>query len=339
MPFNFKIPGLIFFSVAVAGLLVFYVGNSFLAGPSASIKEFNISSGTGFYEISNKLAISGIIRSEILFEIYALATNSASQFKPGRYFLPSHVSIPKLVEILRNGPPEIAVIIIPGMTAKEIDDRLSSLGIINSGELINFDITPFAEKYQWLSLIKNKPKGAGGFLEGVLLPDTYNFFAGSNISLIVEKFLDNFKSKALTFFGDYNSLLKTINLASILEKEVPDYNDRRLIAGILIKRLNTQMPLQADATLLYFKCSARFLNCPALNGEDYKVDSPYNTYLHNGLPETPINNPSVEAIKAALTPQKSDYWYYLSDPKTKKTIFSKTLDEQNQNRAKYLLSR
>jgi len=339
MPFNFKTPGLVFFSVAVAGLLIFYVGNSFLVGPSASIKEFDISSGAGFYEISNKLAIEDIIRSEIVFEIYALATNSASQFKPGRYFLPSHISIPKLVEVLRNGPPEIAVLIVPGMTAKEIDDKLSSLGIIKSGELINFDITPLEEKYQWLSLIKDKPKGAGGFLEGFLLPDTYNFFAGSDTNLIVEKFLDNFKSKALTFFGDYNSLLKTINLASILEKEVPDYNDRQLVAGILIKRLSVGMPLQADAGLVYFKCSAKFINCPGLNQEDYKIDSPYNTYLHGGLPQTAIDNPSLEAIKAALNPQKSDYWYYLSDSETQKTIFSKTLDEQNQNRAKYLLNR
>ena len=99
------------------------------------------------------------------------------------------------------------------------------------------------------------------------------------------------------------------------------------------------MPLQVDATIVYIKCQGQFLDCPPARDADYKADSPYNTYLYSGLPSGPISNPSAKTIEAAANPVKSDYWYYLSDPKTQKTIFSKTLDEHNKNRYKYLLSR
>lgn len=151
--------------------------------------------------------------------------------------------------------------------------------------------------------------------------------------------MDNFKLKVLPFFENNPGLLKTVNLASLLEKEIPDYSERQIAAGILLKRLKAGMPLQVDAALVYIKCGGKFLNCPALKEEDYKIDLPYNTYLYGGLPKGPICNPGLGAIKAVLSPQQSDYWYYLSDPKTKKTIFSKTLDEHNRNRTKYLIKR
>ncbi len=326
MTFNFKILGLI-------GLLGIILALGFLniARPSfsASAKELQISPGASFSEILNKLDSEGFIRSKTIFRVYALITGSASQFKPGRYFLDTDVSIPALIKILTDGPVEVSVVIYPGMTLKEIDDRLSSLEIIKSGELINFDASSFKKDYPWIT----------DSLEGFLLPDTYNFFTGSDADSVARRVLSNFKAGVLPNFNGYDNIPKIINLAALLEKEVPDYNDRRIVSGILIKRLNIGMPLQVDASLIYAKCSGRFLNCPGLTADDYKIDSPYNTYVYNGLPKTAIGNPSLDAIKAALNPQKSDYWYYLSEQKTGKTIFSKTLEEHNQNRAKYLLNK
>lgn len=327
---DFKTSTLLILFVVIVGLLGFCLYNLFSPGPLVSAKEIDISSGAGFYEIVNRLSREGVIRSKVFFEIYALATNKASHLKPGRYFLNSHISIKELADVLKNGPQEISVVIFPGMTVKEIDDKLSSLTIIRSGELKNFNVSALKEKYGWLS---------DSSLEGFLLPDTYNFFTGSDVNFVAKKMLDNFSLKALPFFRDYSNLSKIINLASILEKEVPDYKDRCLVAGILAKRLAENMPLQVDATLLYFKCSGEFANCAGLTQVDYKNDSPYNTYLNNGLPKSAISNPSLEAIKAALNPEKSGYWYYLSDPKTDKTIFSKTLDEHNENRAKFLVNK
>ncbi len=277
-------------------------------------KDFEILKGASFAEISNKLKSEGIIRSKLIFQIYSLITGKAFKFKPGRYILNSNISLTELTKVLVNGPQEISVVISPGMTVSEIDEKLSALKIINSGELIN----------------------SGRSLEGYLLPDTYHFYVGSDINLVIHRFLENFNSKALPFFNNNVNILDTLILASLLEKEIPDYEEKRIAAGILLKRLKIGMPLQVDAALLYAKC-AGFLKCPKLVEADYKIDSVYNTYFYSGLPKSPISNPSLESIKAVLNYKKTDYLYYLSDPKTKKTIFSKTLDEHNKNRAKYIL--
>ena len=163
---------------------------------------------------------------------------------------------------------------------------------------------------------------------------------------MVEKILNNFKIKVLPLIQETSRAIdkndkmpRILILASYLEKEVIDDNDREIVAGIFEKRLKAGMPLQIDATVIYAKCFGKFLNCPALQKSDYAIDSPYNTYRYSGLTPTSVANPSVESIKAVLNKKSSPYWYYLSDPKTKKTIFSEDFNEHNRNRAKYLLNK
>lgn len=297
-------------------------------GRLASTGVVEIKKGMGFNEVTEELKKKNFIQSEIIFKIYSLISGQARQFKVGRYILPANISIPRLVGVLTDGPSEVSITIVPGMTVREIDERLSALAIIEPNSLINFNIHSLRGDYFWIERTSS--------LEGFLLPDTYNFLPGSESDLVVRKILDNFEAKALPLFEKNVNLLETIQLASLLEKEIPDYEEARLAAGILIKRLIVGIPLQVDAALIYSKCSGKFFDCPALQKADYKTDSPYNTYLYAGLPPTPISNPGLKAIKAALSPKNSDYWYYLSDPQTKKTIFSKTLDEHNKNRTKYL---
>ncbi len=302
-------------------------------------KEVEISKGMSFDEVSSALKASGIISSETIFKIYGAFSGSFDKIKPGRYLFPKNIEVSRLMKILIDGPEEISIIIPPGLTLAEIDDRLSVSGVIRPGELINLNIDNLRKDYPWLPA---ETKGAiGGPLEGFLMPDTYNFFPGTDAGSAAKTFLDNFyekvgKAGGLLFFTKQGNVLKIINLASILEKEVPDSSERRLAAGILNKRISVGMPLQVDAALVYGECRGRFLNCPPLDKSDYKKDFSYNVYTRQGLPPGPISNPSLDAIKAALTPVKSIYWYYLSDPKTKETIFSETLDEHNENRAKYL---
>lgn len=120
-------------------------------------------------------------------------------------------------------------------------------------------------------------------------------------------------------------------MASLVEKEVKTLEDKKLVSGVLWKRLENGMPLQVDATISYItgKKNAKILIA------DTQIDSPYNTYKYRGLPLGPISNPGLDSIVAALYPQESSYWYYLSTPEGQ-TIFSRTLDEHNQARAKYL---
>jgi UPF0755 protein len=135
---------------------------------------------------------------------------------------------------------------------------------------------------------------------------------------------------------DAGNFSRNLILASLLEREVSDFKDRQIVAGILLKRLGVGMPLQVDATICYIKKSEGQEDCYPLQPADFKKDSPYNTYVNRGLPAGPIGNPGRAAIEAAMSPQKSAYWYYLSDPETGKTIFSETLDTHAANRVKYL---
>ena len=106
----------------------------------------------------------------------------------------------------------------------------------------------------------------------------------------------------------------------------------KIVSGIFWQRIKNNQALQSCATLAYILG----INKPQYSWQDTKIDSPYNTYLHRGLPPTPISNPSLKAIKAAIYPEYTDYNYFLSDPKTSKTIFSKTYAEHLRQQRKYL---
>ena len=145
-----------------------------------------------FTEISEKLDQFGLIRSKMAFKIYSLITGRAHRFKPGKYFFPpadkSELSTPKLTKILVRGPKEIPIIIYPGMTLKEIDERLTNSGIIQKNELINISndkLNSLKDEYSFL--------GRANLLEGFLFPDTYYFFPVTNPNLVVKKILDNFE--------------------------------------------------------------------------------------------------------------------------------------------------
>lgn len=313
------------FSAIFSGILILKANQKKFLGESAG-KIFEIAPKAGFGEIAERLAEEKIISSVAVFKIYGAAVGRAHKLKPGRYVFSGEVSAAEVLEVLIAGPKDVAVMIAPGATLLEIDEQLSSLAIIKAGDIINFDVAEAKKMHSWLENADS--------LEGFLLPDTYFFMMDSNPKSVVDKMLINFEKKALTLFK--NSVnLKKLTSASLLEKEIPDYEERRLVAGILEKRQDSDMPLQVDATVIYAKCG-KFLNCPPLSRKDYLIDSPYNSYLYKGWPPAPIANPSVSAISAALQPKKSSYWYYLSDPKTKKTIFADTFDEHNQNKAVYL---
>lgn len=224
--------------------------------------------------------------------------------------------------------PSVKLLVIPeGYTVVQIDELLAKNGVLEAHALINFDIDRVRNDYWFLEGAKN--------LEGFLFPDTYEFFLNSAPEAVVRKFLDNFKKKAgPSLPGDGEKAMEIIIMASIIEKEVPDFNDDRpLVSGLLWKRLRNDMPLQVDAAICFIKNPA---GCRDISPVDLKIDSPYNTYLYRGLPPGPISNPGLSAISAALHPKGSPFWYYISHPQTKKTIFAETLDEHQQNIVKYL---
>jgi len=171
-------------------------------------------------------------------------------------------------------------------------------------------------------------------LEGFLFPDTYEFYEQSSPEVVARKFLENWNNKASVLFISRESVMDQLTAASIIEREIHNnQTERATVAGIVYKRIREGMPLQMDATLCYIKDK---FGCGRVIPSDKEADSLYNTYKNKGLPPGPISNPGLSAIKAAIFPKSSEYWYFISDPETGKTVFAKTLDEHTQNIVKYL---
>ncbi len=284
-------------------------------------KIFVVSKGESFTEIAKGLRREGIVRSGSVFKIAAIVRGVATELKPGSYTISPSLSALEVLGLLVSGAHREVLVTIPeGASLYEVDEILSDRGVVPKGSVIEIALR---DKF-----------------EGKLFPDTYRFFADSSAEEVVKKFLENFEARAVPLLNqDPKNFETNLILASLLEKEVPDYEERRIVAGILKKRYSAGMALQVDASICYIKrqiSSGSSNECYPLNPLDFKIDSPYNTYLYSGWPPGPIGSPGVSAFKAALSPKSSSYWYYLSDPRTSRTIFAETFDEHNKNRALYL---
>jgi UPF0755 protein len=181
--------------------------------------------------------------------------------------------------------------------------------------------------------------------EGTLFPDTYEFNADASEETIINTMRDNFTNKTQDVLTDASlakiglSKEQVLILASIVEREVVTESDRKIVAGILIKRLKEGMTLGADATTQYAMAPKGNNDWwpKNLTPNDLESTSPYNTRKTVGLPPTPICSPGLISIKAVVEPQSTEFYYYLTDSQGI-THFAKTLNEHNKNIAKYLSS-
>lgn len=303
------------------------VGNFFRSlGPAAKtgeLESIEVRPGEGFREISRQLEERGIIRSDASFQIYALATGSATDLKAGEYQLAPTMSVPEIVQTLVSGENrEVEVLIPEGASIYQVDKILSEARVTTKGAFLVY------------------AKSQAEPVEGRLFPDTYRFYRDSEPADILEKMEDNFEEKTKGVLSSGEKGREELIVASYLEKEVPDGRDRRVVAGIIAKRLQEEMYLQLDASVCYVKQiqAGEYVPCAPITAADLKTNSKYNTYLYKGLTPGPIGSPGLDAIKAAQEPLQTAYWFYISDPETKETIFSRTLDEHSQNRVKYLKS-
>jgi len=249
--------------------------------------------------------------------------------KAARYNITPNMNTDQVIKMIARGllvKPEVTITIPEGSDIYTIGDILESGLKFSREDFIKateeFDTTQY-------DFIENKS------LQGYLYPDTYRFFDDSNAEAVIIKMLNNFQKKALPSLknNDKLSSYEVLILASIVEKEVPKFDDRKIVAGIFMNRLNDGMKLQSDATVNFITQSGRSQSTL----EDLKIESPYNTYQVTGLPPGPITNPSVDAIKSVVAYQSNDYYFFLTsrdDPP--KTIFSKTFEEHLQAKRKYL---
>ena len=335
------------FIIACILVLFFYLLIN-LPLPCEQECNFSITKGENLKSVSRRLKDEKYISSSILFQFYIKMIGEDKHIKAGYYQFPSPLTIVNITEIITNGKlsqNNNSFLIVEGETMSEIEESLKEKGLISSSSsLKNWKKEDFPAK-KYLNIFSEIPQDAP--LEGYLFPDSYHLPQGLEEKEILSIFIDNFIAKACgelsrtieddLFFDlkeQKRNFYEILIMASLLEKEVSEETDKRMVADILWRRLDTDFSLQVDATICYAQYQS-FKKC-SLTVESFKIDSQYNTYLYKGLPPTPINNPGIESIKAALNPLANDYWYYLTDRTTGKTIFSKTFEEHSESRQKYL---
>lgn len=291
----------------------------YLSAPSndGTKQVFVIKKGERVISIVERLEKGGLIRSGLVFKIYLRFHGLEKNLQSGDFKLSKSFSAPKLIEELAHGVVDKWVTTIEGLRNEEIAQVLNKeLGL---------------PKEEFLSQAN----------QGYMFPDTYLIPKDASSAAVIKIMRDNFEKKfspELESQVAKTSLSKeqVINLASVVEREARNEGQRSIIAGILLKRLKADMPLEADVTVQYalgYQQNEKTWWKKRLSSEDLKIDSPYNTRVFSGLPPMPICNPGLNSIKAVLNYQETPYWYYFHD-KGGNIYYSKTLEEHNEKQSR-----
>lgn len=281
-------------------LLVLFFCSFFYAFAFSAPRNFpkdsivTLEKGSGLATLSKELEEKGVIRSEIWFRVIVITLAGEGGIQAGDYYLRDSQSAVSLAWRMTRGDhglKEAKITVPEGFTVEEI-----------------------AKLFDSRFVLFNKEKFLRGAREGYMFPDTYFIKLNSTAEDVLELFRNNYESKVAPLRSEMAEFGKTedeiIKMASIIEGEVKTWDDKRLVSGILWKRLSIGMALQVDADP--------------------------NTYEEPGLPKAPINNPGLESIRAAMSPEKSPYFYFLNAKSDGTTYFAETLDEHIVNIREHL---
>jgi UPF0755 protein len=313
------------FVLALVAGLVWFLINVRPVSSQVSYVDFSVASGSNATQIGLNLASAGLVKNPTVFKIYVQFSGVSDSIQAGDYRLSPSLNLFQIVSQLAKNPLEVKVTIPEGLRREEIAAKFTK---------------SLDQNDSFVGEFLNDSQGD----EGYLFPDTYLVANNATPGAVIAKMKANFDSKVDSLVSQNSNLTKPqlIILASLIERETKTGDERPIVAGILINRLNAGWPLQIDATVQYAvagnRCKFSVLNCSwwePLASADLAINSPYNTYENTGLPPSPIANPGLSAIKAAYDPAATDYFYYLHDP-SGQIHYAKALEEQNANIKKYL---
>ena len=263
--------------------------------------------------VAKSLKSAGIIRYKSLFKFYCQFSHAATHIDPGTYELNTNYDYRALVKKMQVGSGAMVttkVTIPEGYSMEQIFRKLEEENVCSYPDLMEA-----AANYKYnYSFLNEEAIGDASRLEGFLFPDTYEFYQGMQASSAINKFLVNFHNRLTQETIDLAqkrglSLQQAITVASMIEKEAANDEERAIIASVIYNRMRRDMPLQIDSTIMYVLDE----HGDVLTEEETKIDSPYNTYQNTGLPPTPIANPGANSITAAVKPADTNYLYYALD--------------------------
>ncbi len=323
---NLKVIGII--TVVILALIGGYVYIQIGPYDKNSNKEIvvEIPNGSTLTDVSDVLKENKLIKNKTLFKLVAKFKPTENGVKAGKYLLKQSYSNSKILDILIEGKfynDGIKITIPEGSTYKEVVKILTDKGI-GKTEVYEKLINNPKEFYNEFSYLNEKDIKS---LEGFLYPDTYYFNKDDSEKEVLSAMLKRFNQIYTDKLKEQQkkmglTLQQVVNLASIIEKEAVLDEDRPMIASVFYNRLDIDMPLQSDATIQYAFDERK----DRVMYKDLKIDSPYNSYVNKGLPPTPISNPGVKSIEAALNPADSDYLYFVATMEGKNN-YSKTYEE------------
>lgn len=294
--------------------------------PSAPA-SFIVPNGATLGEVASSLSASGILAHPLAFRILARLRGDESRVQSGEFLFPAHQSTDDILRRLISGLAAARWVTFPeGFTAREMGSRLAA------GKLA--DAAAFDRYAAHTGLDVDGTRTPS--LEGYLFPSTYLIPVGSSPAAIAQILTGQFfrelppdaaaRARALGL-----TVPQVVTVASLIEREAQADDERALMAGVYYNRLRAGMPLQVDATIEYVFPEHRTV----ITRRDLEIGSPYNTYLHTGLPPTPIANPGKASIDAAFDPTPSRYLYYVYKGNGHHA-FARTLEEHEANVARYL---
>lgn len=317
----------------VLALIGWTLANDMLAlNKAEATAAITVTDEGDFGSVVDQLHDNDIINYKWLFRLFATFSGGQDKISAGTYNLDTDMDYRAILNSMSSGSAnrmETTVTITEGMTVRQIFDLLETKGVSSVTKLEDM-----AANHDYaFSFLQDIPLGDASRLEGYLFPDTYEFYMGEDPKYVINKMLVNFDSKVndevrQKIWDQGKSIGEILTVASMIERET-DGTDRTTIASVIYNRLNhpsagTNGYLQIDATLQYVLPEGQ-----TVTPDDYQtLDSPYNTYLHKGLPPTAISNPGMESIMAAINPDSTNYYYYALGDDDRHHFFSSYSEHQ-----------
>lgn len=285
---------------------------------------YEVPIGKPFSQVAQDLENLGLLKNAKAFTLYARVTRSIPKVKAGEYRFYTTMTPRHVMRVLTSGVSIRRVVTIPeGYSVFEIAELLEEKGFAKKQEILDL---AFDQKFA--RILIGQPVSS---LEGYLFPESYQFTRYTKADKILETMVDQFKKNFAEILPPYPfnwSSHQVVTLASIIEKETGAEFERPIISSVFHNRIKKQMRLQTDPTVIYANALRDKKIIINIKKSDLLNDHPYNTYTRSGLPPGPIANPGLEALKAAVGPEESEYLFFVSQ-NDGTHIFSKTYQEHN----------
>lgn len=306
---------------------------------------FTIPSGVKAADIADELKNQGFIENTSIYRFISKILGYNSAYKAGKFIISEDMNYYALMVKLSGEPlknPTKDILIPEGKTLKETVAILSAQGYIDEGKFLNIA----KKETKIFSFLKDVKASSSRVypLEGYLYPDTYRMDGGWTEQDLTDRMLNEFhKIFKQEYYDRAEELGMTIDevvtLASLIEMEALYPTDYKKISSVFHNRLNSESmkTLQCDATIQYARIYEDLGRTSAVLFKDLEIDHPYNTYKYEGLPPGPICSPRIDAIEAALYPEKTNYYYFFATPDGD-NIYNETLDGHNKDQQKYGVS-